>query len=308
MSGERSLRCSELGSGEVSARQSLPTVAEALEDGRDLLGPFSGPDARREALYLLAGVLGATPGEAAVERDRRLDTCELSLYRRRLARRAAGEPLQYIEGRAAFRNLDLRIDRSVLIPRPETEELVERVLEWSAGRRDLSALDLGTGSGAIAISLALEGPFARVLGVDISSGALNVARSNATGSGAGVKVELRQGSLFDALCPDERFHVIVSNPPYVALDEAESLPEEVREWEPHVALYAGTTGLEVIVAIVAGAAAHLERGGLLALETAPHLAARSCELVRASGSFDEPRLLADLAGRPRIVVAEGVGA
>lgn len=263
----------------------------------------SGASAEREASYLLAGVLRTTPVELALERDRRLTRSERRQYGEWLARRAAGEPLQYIEGRAAFRTLNVRVDRSVLIPRPETELLVERVLDWARGSEDLTALDLGTGSGAIAISLAIEGPFERVVGVDISVGALNVARDNVAEAGVEAKVELRHGSLFEPLRPDERFNVIVSNPPYVALEEARSLPEEVRDWEPGVALYSGTTGLEVLGSIVRDAPKHLEPGGLLALEVAPRIATGAREIVRQA-AFEGVQVLADLTGRQRMVLAE----
>jgi release factor glutamine methyltransferase len=225
-------------------------------------------------------------------------------YEARLARRARGEPLQYIEGRAAFRRLSLHVDRSVLIPRPETEQLVEHVLDWCRGRERLRAVDLGTGSGAIAISLALEGPFQDVVGVDISLDALNVARANAAGAGVAARVDLRQGSLFRALGPRERFHVVVSNPPYIALGEADALPAEVREWEPELALFAGPSGLEMIEQIVEGAPDHLEDGGLLALEVAPDSAAAAIERIRAHGEYGEARLIRDLAGHQRIVLAE----
>lgn len=276
----------------------------ALERGRSILSARSGADAQREALYLLAGVLGVTPGQAALERDRTLGERELMEYEARLARRARGEPLQYIEGRAAFRRLSLHVDRSVLIPRPETEQLVEHVLDWCRGRERLRAVDLGTGSGAIAISLALEGPFQDVVGVDISLDALNVARANAAGASVAARVDLRQGSLFRALGPRERFHVVVSNPPYIALGEADALPAEVREWEPKLALFAGPSGLEMIEQIVEGAPDHLENGGLLALEVAPDSAAAAIERIRAHGEYGEARLIRDLAGHQRIVLAE----
>ncbi|MEE9132440.1 MAG: peptide chain release factor N(5)-glutamine methyltransferase [Gemmatimonadota bacterium] len=276
----------------------------ALERGRSVLSARSGADAQREALYLMAGVLGTTPGQAALERDRTLGERELMEYEARLARRARGEPLQYIEGRAAFRRLSLHVDRSVLIPRPETEQLVEHVLDWCRGRERLRAVDLGTGSGAIAISLALEGPFQDVVGVDISLDALNVARANAAGAGVAARVDLRQGSLFRALGPRERFHVVVSNPPYIALGEADALPAEVREWEPELALFAGPSGLEMIEQIVEGAPDHLEDGGLLALEVAPDSAAAAIERIRAHGEYGEARLIRDLAGHQRIVLAE----
>jgi release factor glutamine methyltransferase len=165
-------------------------------------------------------------------------------------------------------------------------------------------VDLGTGSGAIAISLALEGPFDTVVGVDISAEALNVARTNAAEVGVSRRVDLRLGSLFGALRPGERFHVVVSNPPYIAQGDAESLPEEVREWEPALALYAGAKGLEVIEQIIDGAADWLEGGGLLALEIAPEVAEAAVERARAIGSYAEPRVLRDLAGQRRILLAE----
>jgi release factor glutamine methyltransferase len=280
------------------------TVQAAIEMGRRALLDGSGEDARREALFLLAGLLGATPGETAVDRDRRLEPDTLAEYEARLARRARGEPLQYIEGRAAFRRLTLRVDPSVLIPRPETEQLVEYVLEWCRGREELRALDLGTGSGAIAVSLAIEGSFETVVGVDISPDALNVARDNTAEAGVEGVVDLRLGSLFSAVRPGERFHVVVANPPYIADSEADSLPAEVRDWEPGVALFAGPTGLEVIEQIVAGAPKYLEPRGLLALELAPGVAQQGLESVRARGAYREPRLLHDLAGHQRILLAE----
>ncbi|UCC47793.1 MAG: peptide chain release factor N(5)-glutamine methyltransferase [Gemmatimonadota bacterium] len=280
----------------------MPTLDAALQRGRRTLSARAGADARREATFLLAGVLGITPGQVALQRGRQLAEHELDEYLERLTRRARGEPLQYIEGRAAFRELSLRVDRSVLIPRPETEQLVEAVLRWCRGKEGLLGLDLGTGSGAIAISLALEGPFTRVVGVDISAEALNVARCNADEAGVGGVVDLRLGSLFDALRSGERFQIVVSNPPYIAVGEA--LPEEVRDWEPAVALYAGPTGLEVIQEIVDGAPRYLAPGGLLALEVAPGVADAALQRIRTRGGYGEPRVIRDLAGHRRIVLAE----
>jgi release factor glutamine methyltransferase len=290
-----------------NADDTTPSVGEALERGRETLAARSGDDASREAHFLLAGLLRTSPGQLALEHDRSLSHDQWRVYESWLNRRAAGEPLQYIEGRAAFRDLSLRVDRSVLIPRPETEQLVEHVLERCRGREGLVGLDLGTGSGAIAISLLLEGPFRAFVAVDISGAALNVARVNASETRVAGRLDLRQGSLFEALRPGERFHVIVSNPPYIADGEAGSLPEEVRDWEPPVALYAGPTGMEVISEIVQAAPRYLEPRGLLALELAPTVADAAIQCVRESGVYGEPRLAHDLAGLRRVLSAELAG-
>ncbi|UCC72378.1 MAG: peptide chain release factor N(5)-glutamine methyltransferase [Gemmatimonadota bacterium] len=289
---------------DIPATPALPSLKQALARGRQLLGARSGDDASREASFLLTGVLGTTVGEAALQGDRRLSADEWDEYQQRLARRARGEPLQYIEGRAAFRQLLLRVDRSVLIPRPETEQLVEHVLDWCRGKEALVGLDLGTGCGAIALSLAQEGPFESVVAVDISGEALNVARVNASEAGVAGRVDLRLGSLFEALRPGERFHVIVSNPPYVAEGEAVSLPEEVRDWEPAVALFAGPTGMEVISEIVEASPGYLRPGGLLAFEVAPTVADPAVECIRKCAVYGEPRVAHDLAGQRRVVLAE----
>ena len=221
-------------------------------------------------------------------------------------RRRGGEPLQYVLGVWGFRRLELVVDRRVLIPRPETEMVVEVALEELrrlAAVRPL-AVDLGTGSGAIAISLALEMPRARVWGTDRSEEALAVARANLSGMGASVatRVRLSAGDWFAALPPNlaGQVDLIVANPPYVGASEV--LPAEVAEWEPAGALVAGPTGLEAVADILAGAPAWLRRPGAVVLEIAPHQAGVARELASAAG-FDEVDVRPDLAGRPRALVA-----
>lgn len=259
-------------------------------------------DARLNAEILLSGVLGLKRLDLYLQFDRPLRPEEIAEFKARLLRRAKREPLQYIAGSADFRELRLRVDRRVLIPRPETELLVGEVLAWASGRERPSALDLGTGSGAIALSLATEGDFQRVVATDASADALAVARDNVAAL-APAAVELREGELF-APVGGERFDVIVSNPPYVGEEERDALDAEVRDWEPPLALFAGTGGLEVIRALVAAAPDHLRPGGLLALEVGAAQGPAVAELIRDGGAFAEPRVRQDLAGRDRIVLAE----
>lgn len=220
-------------------------------------------------------------------------------------RRVAGEPLQYVVGSWGFRRLDLFVDRRVLIPRPETEMVVQVALaELQPFGKRPCVLDLGTGSGAIALSIAVEVPTARVVATDESAGALEVAALNLTGIGtlAAGRVELRQGSWFEAVPPAMRgsFQLVISNPPYVG--DAEVLPDEVAAWEPEGALRAGPTGLEDIERIVAEAPAWLARPSALVVELAPHQAGAVVGLARDAG-FTSAEARLDLAGRERMVVA-----
>jgi release factor glutamine methyltransferase len=221
-------------------------------------------------------------------------------------RRAAGEPLQYVLRRWGFRTLDLLVDRRVLIPRPETEVVVEvaiRELRRIDSRRPLVA-DLGTGSGAIALAIAVEVPDAHVWATDASQDALAVARANLAGVGspAAVRVRLMQGRWFDALPAAFRgqFDVVVSNPPYIA--EGEVLPAEVADWEPRNALVAGPAGTEAIADIVAGAGSWLSPVGAVVVEIAPHQSDDVQALARDAG-FGDVEVRPDLNGRPRVLVA-----
>ena len=220
-------------------------------------------------------------------------------------RRRAGEPLQYVLGLWSFRRLELVVDRRVLIPRPETEMVVDVALGELAllGPHRPLVVDLGTGSGAIAISVALEVPAARVWGTDRSTDALAVARANLAGMGGRVapRVRLAAGDWFDAL-PQElqgQVDVVIANPPYVG--DAEALPAEVIDWEPPGALFAGPTGLEAVADILAGAPAWLRRPGAIVVEIAPHQAGPAAALARESG-FTEVDVRPDLAGRLRALV------
>jgi len=218
--------------------------------------------------------------------------------------RLRGAPLAYAVGRASFRHLILEVDQRVLIPRPETEQLVEIVLEETAATPGGVAIDVGTGSGAIALALGAEGRFSRVYGTDVSRDALAVARRNAELCRSQLRspVEFLQGSLLGPLA-DLRARVVVSNPPYIALGEAPALPPSVRDWEPAVALFSGSDGLRASARLVREAADLLEPGGLFAIEVDVRRASLAAELVSRERRFHGIRVELDLTGRERFVLA-----
>lgn len=275
---------------------------------------------RLDAEYILAHVLGLRRLDLYLQHDRPLLPGELDAFKGLLRRRAAREPLQHVLGSASFRGLDLLSDSRALIPRPETEVLVEEVLAWSREARPdllppaeegenvmgrtklLLALDIGTGTGAISLSLLKEGPFGRVVATDASPQALALARANAERNGLSGALELRAGSLFGPVQEGERFHVVVSNPPYVPEGDKPGLAPEVRDWEPAMALFAGPEGLDVLLPLVDGVLDHLLPGGLLALEVGLGQAGRVARAVEETGGFREIRIRPDLAGRERVVL------
>ena len=291
----------------MSAPASPPRPLELTRLAAEHLAGKGIEDARLEAELLLAHVLGIRRLDLYLQFERPLEPAEVDAYRDALRRRAEREPLQYITGEVEFRELTLEVDPKVLIPRPETEVLVGEVLKWTEGRGEPEGdggvvLDIGTGSGAIALSLLHEGTFERAVATDVSEGALEMAAANAERHGLTDRLELRHGSLWEPVGGSEEFRVIVSNPPYVAASDREELAPEVREHEPVDALFAGGDGLEIVREIVRGAPAHLSAGGLLALEVGLGQADRVAELCGDAG-FPAPRIVKDLTGRQRIVLA-----
>jgi release factor glutamine methyltransferase len=227
----------------------------------------------------------------------------------RVVRRQAGEPLQYVLGQWGFRRLDLFVDPRVLIPRPETEVVVGVALAELRSREgsgDPVVVDLGTGSGAIALSIAVEHPGAVVWATDVSGPALDVARANLAGVGgaAAARVRLVEGEWWTAVptALQGRVDLVVSNPPYITTKEMSTLATEVADWEPRIALEAGPDGLEDISAILAAAPRWLAPGGSAVIEIAPHQAAPAAELARRAG-FAAVEVHPDLARRDRALVA-----
>jgi release factor glutamine methyltransferase len=264
--------------------------------------------ARLDAELLLAGVLGLKRLDLYLQHDRPLTAAELERYRDAVRRRGRREPLQYILGVVDFRGLALHVDPRALIPRPETEVLVGAVLDWArpaAERlgRELVAADIGTGTGAIALSLLREGPFSRVLATDVSADALALAQDNARRCSLDARLVLRTGESLAPLA-DETFDVLVSNPPYVGESERDALAPEVRDWEPAAALFAREGGLAVLLSLVNDGARHLREGGLLALEVGLGQAEPLADVAESTGRYTGIQVLPDLAGRPRLVLAE----
>jgi release factor glutamine methyltransferase len=249
--------------------------------------------ARLDAELLVAHVLGISRSALALARHRGLSVAETQRVAVLAARRAAREPLQYIVGEWGFRRLTLTVDERALIPRPETETVVERCLELLRGIDAPRVLDVGTGSGAIALSIADEHPGARVTGIDVSPDAISLARENAARTG--LEVELLEIDMLSGL-PEADWDLIVSNPPYVRQDEASGLAPEVVDWEPHVALFdGGHTQL-----LVREAARVLRVGGALVLESFDERARTVAELLEGAG-FADVVVTRDLAGRDRVV-------
>ncbi|HEX8717642.1 MAG TPA: peptide chain release factor N(5)-glutamine methyltransferase [Gemmatimonadaceae bacterium] len=260
-------------------------------------------EARREAGDILAALVDA-PRFWAGMHGAEIVGEEIRGAAREAARlRAIGAPFAYAVGRSAFRHLTLLVDERVLIPRAETEELVDAVLERLAGNMGGIVVDVGTGSGAIALALATEGRFGRAIGTDVSLGALDVARANAARLGdVATIVEFRHGSLLQPV-RGLRARAIVSNPPYIAYEEAAALPASVRNWEPPIALFSGDAGMAATRAIIRAAADVLEPGGLLALEVDARRASLAAEAALATGRYRDVTVRLDLAGRERILLA-----
>jgi release factor glutamine methyltransferase len=262
----------------------------------------AGVDAPRlTAEVLLAHALGCDRVRLYLDFDKPLGGQELERYRALVRRRADGEPTAWLTGVREFHGRPFASDARALVPRPETELLVEAAL--SALPEGGAALDLCTGTGCVALTLALERPGARVVAVDLSEDALALARENAARLGAAV--ELLRGDLFAPLAPGARFHLVVANPPYVPTGELAGLPREVRR-EPRLALDGGPDGLALARRIVAGAPTWLLPGGTLALEMHESHAEALPALCRAAG-FASAEARRDLAGLPRLCVARAMG-
>lgn len=259
-------------------------------------------DGRLNAEYLLAHVLGMDRLQLYLHFDRPLAESELAVYRPFLKRRAAREPLQYLLGSASFRNLVLGVDPRVAIPRPETEYLIDVLIRMAErGRVFESALDIGTGSGAIAIALADEGLARSVTATDLSVAALEVARRNAEARGH-PEIGFRSGSLLEPV-GDLTFDLVLSNPPYLSEDDWRTTEPEVREWEPQGALVAGEGGVALIRDIVAGVGAVLRPGGWFGVEVGSAQGEIVAGLLQDTGHFRSVEVHEDLAGRQRYVFA-----
>lgn len=285
------------------------TVLLAIEELASSLRLAGITDPRRVATDIIAALLEVPRSWPVMNREESLDASVVARARNAANKLAKGAPFAYAVGKAAFRHLNLSVDERVLIPRAETEvlvgEIIER-LEAAEPHRETwgLAVDIGTGSGAIALSLATEGRFDRVIGTDASLDALAVARANAAMAADALraKVDFRHGSLLTPV-KGLKASVLVSNPPYIAYSEAEVLPGSVRDWEPPFALFSGREGMSATAGIVRDGAQHLVSGGLLALEVDERRASLVAEMIMRQGSYANVGVRLDLTGRERFVFA-----
>ncbi|HEU4587498.1 MAG TPA: peptide chain release factor N(5)-glutamine methyltransferase [Gemmatimonadales bacterium] len=280
------------------------SLAQLLAEATERLAAAGVPEPRREALWLWADPRGIAPARAWLERDRAVEPAEADAFLDRVARRAAGEPRAYVTGSAGFRRLALRSDRRALIPRPETEGLVELALECAPSGR---IADIGTGTGCIALSLALEGRYDQVVALDSSPAALSLAAENhaaARAAADGVAmapVSLVRGDLTAPLAAGS-LDALVSNPPYLTMAEWEALDPGVKAWEPAEALASGADGLDAVRALLDDGRRVLRAGGWVALEVDCTRARASAELAQRAG-WREVTVRMDLFGRERYLLA-----
>jgi len=280
----------------MTLREALTRATRQLDASPDLRA-----DAARDAALLLRHALGISHAAQLADPERALTPAQQAAFDALVQRRLANEPIQYITGEQEFYGLALGVTPAVLIPRPETEQLVEAVLAELDPTQPLRILDVGTGSGAIAIALAHHLPRAHVTAVDLSAAALEVAASNAARHRLADRIRFVASDLLDALPPGELpFDVIVSNPPYVPTADRGSLHPQVRDHEPAAALFAGTDGLDVYRRLIPQARAALRPNGILALEIGQGQREAVAALL---ADWNELRFLDDLQQIPRIVLA-----
>lgn len=280
----------------------MSSLLDIIKKSTDFLATKGVENARFNAEWLIGHALGLKRMQLYVQFERELLEPELEKIRPLLRRRAAHEPLQYILGETVFCGLSLKCDRRALIPRPETEYLVELILKRVEDEPPRSILDLGTGTGAIALALAQAFPEAAVTAGDLSPDALALARENANATGLGERIHFLETNWFSGLPSEARFDLIISNPPYLTPAEVQEASAEVREFEPLTALVAGEQGLDDLSQLIAQSQSYLNSGGWLALETGIAQHGELQKLAERAGwaRFESVR---DLTDRDRYVFA-----
>jgi release factor glutamine methyltransferase len=280
----------------------MPDLALSLDallsEGAEQLRRAGVPEPRRQALRIWSELNGGAMDAIVSAKNLAVDSERSAPFQRAIRRRADGEPLEHVTGRAGFRHLTLSSDRRALIPRPETEGLVELVLQRvSTG----AVADVGTGSGCIALSLATEGKFETILALDSSPEALALARLNHRLVGSPPAVHFIRADLASSIAP-ESLDALVSNPPYLTLEEYAGLDPSVREWEPALALQGGDDGLQSIAGLLRDGWTAVRPGGWLALEVDCTRAAQACRIAARYG-WRNVSLHLDLFGRERYLLA-----
>ncbi|MBP0128364.1 MAG: peptide chain release factor N(5)-glutamine methyltransferase [Nitrospira sp.] len=286
------------------------TLGGLIAEARRLLEQAGIESAEQEALWIVEHVLRLSSHNVLTDRDRLLSSSELAATRGLIARRVGREPLQYILGTQEFCGLEFEVSPAVLIPRPETELLVEYVTQRISTARQATIVDVCTGSGCIAVAIARLRPHARVLAIDLSSSALHVARRNAIRHGVGERITWLEGDLLGPLAEqgvEGLVDVIVSNPPYIAEAEWATLQPEVKLFEPRGALVAGPQGTELHERLLQEAARYLAPGGVVLLEIGAGQARGLRRIVEQLPGYKFHRLVYDKAGLERVVIVERVG-
>jgi release factor glutamine methyltransferase len=294
-------------------------IRRALKEGMATLRASLVPSHTLAAELLLMHALGRDRTWMYTHAEALLESAEAENYYALIARRAGGEPTQYLTGKQEFWGLEFEVTPAVLIPRPETEHVMEVALarlgprglkiHMNTGlpRERLSVADVGTGSGCLAISLAYELPHADVLATDISEPALEVARRNATRHAVADRIRFLQADLLESFAHESHsFDLIVSNPPYVASNEAGQLQREVRDHEPSEALFGGPTGVEIYAQLIEQAGALLRSGGILVLELGYNSAEHVRTILTEQNGWTNVTFTNDLAGIPRVAAADRI--
>jgi release factor glutamine methyltransferase len=285
---------------EAQAARDAWTIARVLRWSAEDFGKRGSSSPRLDAELLLASALGVDRIRLVIDAERLLEESELARARALIARRRSGEPVAYILGRREFYGLPFVVDRRALVPRPDTEPLVEVALERTRDRSMYGrALDLCTGTGCVALALARSRPTWRMTGTDLSEQALALAWENTERLGAAHAVRLLAGDLFEPV-RGERFELITANPPYIPSGELAGLDRDVRDFEPHLALDGGPDGLKLELAVVQGAPGHLVPGGILAVEVGHDQGSRVAAAFEAAG-FDQIQRRRDYGGNERVV-------
>jgi len=283
------------------------TLAEAINNAANLLSAAGITNARLDAEVLLSHIIKKDRVWLITHRDDVLDDRHQRDFDGSIQRRTRREPLQHIIGNQEFWGLEFRVTPDVLIPRPETEFIIEAALEFAQDRnKPVRILDLCTGSGCIAVTLVKELPAARVIATDASEKALAVARENARGHGVSEHIRFLLGDLFEPLEELDirgRIDIIVSNPPYVQAGDLPTLQPEVRDYEPLMALISGPEGTEMAIRIIRIAPEYLKKNGALIMEMGMGQAGALTRMVEATGSYAKPEIVKDLAGIERVIVA-----